>query len=89
MQQIYFQHSLLVNTNMLMNTLCLMDSYVKLQEGINNNVIIVCSRNNITTNALLEPKLVLRKHVTLMKSKQVHVIKYNNYYEHKGILTSQ
>ena len=46
-------------------------------------------KNNITTNALLEPKLVLGKHVTLTKSKQVHVIKYNNYYEHKGILTLQ
>ena len=64
--------------------MCLMDN-VKLQEDINNNVIIVCSRNNITTNALLEPKLVLSKHVTLTKSKQVQVIKYNNYYESKGI----
>ena len=43
-----------------------------------NNVIIVYSKYNITTNALLEPKLVLSKHVTLTKSKQVHVIKYNN-----------
>ena len=48
-------------------------------------MIIVRSRNNITTNTLLEQKLVLSKHVTLTKSKQVHVIKYNNYYEPKGI----